>query len=82
MTTTVDATPEQIAQVLEVLKRSMPRGAMIEQIRDQTGLSNEIIWSAIHALEHDGTIVGRSPFAYDPGAAAAAAKADPKYPER
>lgn len=62
------ASREQIARVLEVLSGSMPKVSMIKQIRDQTGFTNEIIWSAIHALEREGTIVGQNPFAYDPNA--------------
>jgi hypothetical protein len=73
----VAASPKQVAKVLEVLRRSMPKGAMIEQIRDQTGFTNEIIWSAIHALEAEGTVVGRNPFAYDPNAV----DPDPNDPE-
>jgi hypothetical protein len=65
---TIEASPEQVAKVQEVLHRSMPRGAMIDEIRDQTGFTNEIVWSAIHALEREGTVVGRNPFAYDPTA--------------
>jgi hypothetical protein len=66
--TTVAASREQIENVLKVLQRSMPNGAMFEQIEDQTGYSNDVIWSAIHLLEREGKIVGRNPFAYDPDA--------------
>jgi hypothetical protein len=72
----IEANEEQIAKVLEVIKR-WPRGAMIEKIRAETDFSNDIIWSAIHALERDGIIVGRDPFGYDPVAAAEAELANP-----
>lgn len=46
----------------------MPRGAMFEQIQNETGYPKDVIWSAAHALEREGKIEGRSPFAYDPEA--------------
>ena len=76
MTATTIASAEQVGKILEVLKRAMPRGAMFERIKDETGYSTDIIWSAIHILERDGTIQGRDPFAYDPVEAAAAAEAN------
>jgi hypothetical protein len=63
---TIEASPEQVAKVKEVVERSMPRGAMIERIGKQTGFTTDIICSAIHALETEGIVVGRNPFAYDP----------------
>jgi hypothetical protein len=61
------ASREQVAKVLEVL-RSHPKGAMIEKIQEETSFTTDIIWSAIHALEREGTVVGQNPFAYEPTA--------------
>jgi hypothetical protein len=65
---TIEAFPEQVAKVKEVIERSMPQGAMIEQIEEQTGFTTDIIWSAIHALDREGIVGSRNPFAYDPTA--------------
>lgn len=65
---TIEASPEQVAKVKEVIERFMPRGAMIEQIREQTGFTTDIVWSAIHALDREGVVGNRNPFAYDPTA--------------
>jgi hypothetical protein len=75
---TIEASPEQVAKVKEVIERSVPRGAMIEQIAEQTGFTTDVIWSAIHALEREGIVVGGNPFAYDP----AAVDADPEAKEQ
>jgi DNA-binding IclR family transcriptional regulator len=65
---TVEASPEQVARVLEVLQRAKPKALWVEQIRDQTGFTNEIIYAALHTLKREGTVMGRDPFAYDPNA--------------
>lgn len=64
----IEASPEQVAKVKGVIERSVPRGVVIEQIREQTGFTTDIIWSAIHALDREGILASRSPFAYDPTA--------------
>ena len=60
------ATPEQIAKVLDAIRRLRPFD--IGSIMRDTGLENDVVRSAIHSLEQDGTIVGRNPFAYEPTA--------------
>ena len=61
------ATPEQIAKVLDAIRRLRPFD--IGSIMRDTGLENHIMWSAIRSLEQGGTIVGRNPFAYEQTAA-------------
>lgn len=40
---------------------------MIEQIVEQTGCPNYIVYSAIHILKRQGVdVVGRNPIEYDP----------------
>jgi hypothetical protein len=69
METRLEANPEEIAKVLEVLKSSAPRGAMIEQIMEETSYPSYIIYSAIDALKGQGiNVQGRNPFEYDPDA--------------
>jgi hypothetical protein len=69
MQTRLEANPEEIDKVLEILKRSAPWGALIEQIMEETGYPSYIIYSAIDALKEQGiNVQGRNPFEYDPDA--------------
>lgn len=68
MSSTVEASPEQVAKVLEILNRTKPKGLMPDQIKKRTGYTLEIVYSALHVLERERTVVGRNPFAYDPHA--------------
>ena len=58
MNTTIEASPEQIAKVLEVIERSAPPGCTVPQIADETGLSTDLVLDAYAALLGQGYNIG------------------------
>jgi len=59
MQTRLEANPQEIAKVLEVLKRHTPRGGANDgQIEEETGYRIHIIKSAIAALRKQGIVQG------------------------
>lgn len=60
MNPTIEASPEQIARVLEVIERFAPPGPTLPQIADETGLSSDLVIDALAALEGQGISIGGS----------------------
>lgn len=60
MKPTIGASPEEIAEVLEVIQRSAPPGPTLPQIADETGLSSDIVIDALAALNAQGISIGGS----------------------
>jgi hypothetical protein len=62
MNPTTEASPEQIAQVLEVIDRysPLPLGPTVQQIAEETCLSIEAVLNARTALDAQGIPIGGS----------------------